>query len=320
MRFSGTDSDEHGPWFRIGSLEVTTTVFFLLIWAVSVVVFAAQPQDQPVTQALLLSADDVLSGELWRVITWPAALDLFTLFSIINAAVFWLFSTDIERTLGRRGQAYLLIGSILIISFFATLFGAIIDRGAFIWGFDLLALTVVLLFIAQRPTARFFFNIPAWAIGAVIVALEVVNDLAGREWVRLLTVFAAAGAIAVLAKSLGWLYDYDKIPTLRLPSREKKPKPPKASKGPSRKAKRRAAKSGLSEVPTSRQERASDPRDQPAPLRRTPPRTPSNVPSADDVALDLLLDKISDGGIDSLTPAERSELDEIQARRRKSKG
>lgn len=313
MRYAGTDSDRNGPWFRLGQLEVTTTVLFLLLWVVSVLIFVASPA---AAEQLAFVADGVLAGELWRIVTWPLALPQFTLFTIINAAVFWLFATDLERSLGRNGMAVLLGSSIVVIGLFATLFGGLVDRAAVLFGFDLLSLTVVLLFIAERPTARFFFNIPAWAIGAVIVALEVVNDLAGREWARLLTVIAAAAVIAVIAKSLGWLSDYDKIPELRRPRRERKPKAPKAPKGPSRSAKRRAAKSGLSEVPDAPPAAFTPPpRAAPRPGQR--PGAAANVPSADDVALDLLLDKISDGGMASLTPQERQELDEIQARRRK---
>ena len=38
-----------------------------------------------------------------------------------------------------------------------------------------------LVFIAEYPFARFFFGIPAWAIGAVIVGIEVLQLLGDRD-------------------------------------------------------------------------------------------------------------------------------------------
>ncbi len=37
-----------------------------------------------------------------------------------------------------------------------------------------------LVFIAEYPFARFFFGIPAWAIGAVIVGIQVLQYLGLR--------------------------------------------------------------------------------------------------------------------------------------------
>ena len=59
--------------------------------------------------------------------------------------------------------------------------------GAFeLYGLNQLELMVLLVFIAESPQRRFFFNIPGWVIGAVIVAISVLGYVGNRQWLYLL--------------------------------------------------------------------------------------------------------------------------------------
>lgn len=309
MRYAGTDrDDEHGPWFRLGQLDVTSTVFVLVVWAATLIVFIVEPVDKPVMGLLALIPEDVTSGELWRIVTWPWSHTGFGLWDIIGAALFFIFGTELERQIGRRPFAKLLGSSILIIALAGTVLSALLPGQAVIADLDLLGLAVLLLYIAEHPTRPFFFGIPAWVIGAVIVALEVVNDLAYREWIRLLTVIVAAALITLVARKLGLLTMYDRVPDVRLPwRRDDAPAKPRGRTKGSGGGKKRFGKdrSGPAEIV-------------PMPPRARPARAtiPDDI-SADDLLLDALLDKIAEGGLDALSAQERQSLEELRARRRK---
>lgn len=306
MRYAGTEVDDREPWFRIGQLEVTTTVFILLLWAVTLVIFAVEPLDKPVNGLLALDTSQAAGGELWRLVTWPWSNLEFSLWSVISAAMIYIFGSEMENQVGRGDFARLMGGAIVTIGVSGLVLSQVLATGAGFAGMRLVSLTLILLYCAEHPTRPFFFGIQAWMIAAVIVALEVINDVAYRRWVELLTIVVAAGVIAILARRVGLLESYGRIPEFARGDREGR-----GERRARRKAERKAKRSGLSEVPAQ-----SD-----APVTERPPRPtrPVEVQSADDVALDLLLDKISAEGIDSLTPEERHELTEIQARRKRGR-
>jgi membrane associated rhomboid family serine protease len=330
-----TERDEDGPWFEIGTLQVTTTILVLLVWAVTVVIFAIEPVDKPIMQGMALIPDDVATGEVWRLFTWPWSHSGFGLFDIINAAVFWLFGTELEKQIGRKPFAILIGSSILIIGLVATILSVALPGDTVLADLELITLTVVLLYIAEHPTRPFFFGIPAWAIGAVIVAIEVVNDLAYRDWIRLLSVVIAAALIALVARKLQLLTMYDKVPDLAFPGRKNREG---SGGGRAERKRRKGNTSGLSDVARSSglggdqgtkkrggslwgKRKEDEPAEivqmpQPQPRRRPPIDTKLPEVSADDLALDALLDKIADGGLDALTPAERQELTDLRERRR----
>ena len=340
MRYSGTDRDDDSTtWFSVGQLPVTTTTLVVLVWVATLLVWTAEGPRHAVSEQMAFFPGEVRSGEIWRLFTWPWAHIDFSLWDIISAAIVWLFGTDLEREIGRKRMATLLGSAILIIPLAAVLWSSLLSQETLFADFDLLALTIVLLFCAEHPTRPFFFGIPAWVIAAVIVALEVVNDLANRDWVRLLTVLLAAALIALVARKVGLLSSYDKVPDLKLPKR--KPKPP-ARDGANASGLRRSdprgdaapgpGRSGTPKPPkppkesrrsgplwgSGRKDDDTDAEIVQMPPRRTPSPAASSVPdvSADDLALDALLDKIADSGLDSLTPAERQSLDDLRDRRR----
>lgn len=321
VRYSGSERDDDSPgWFRLGSLEVTTTTLVVLLWVVTLIIWTAEPVDKPLTDQLYFNPDDVVNGEVWRIFTWPWAHAGFSLWDIIGTAIFWIFGNELEREVRRRPFAVLLGSSVVIIPLVAILWAQLLGQDTVFADLDLLGLVVILLYCAEHPTRPFFFNIPAWVIAAVIVALEVINDLAYRDWVRLLTVILAAGLIALVARKVGLLSLYERVPDVKLPGGGRKPGPaggPRSSRG--------SASRGASSAPSESKRPLWSRKEQPEAEIVQMPQRPRPVPpaasagtdfSADDIALDLLLDKISAGGLDSLTDAERQALDELRARRR----
>ena len=153
--------------------------------------------------------------------------------------------------------------------------------GTFLGGAALASLgtiqfVVLLLWIAENPRRPFFFGIPAWVIGAVLVAVQVLGFIAARDIVGLFAMLASVLVAGMIARSMGLLSDLTWLPGRRTAPRPSAPRAPAASRSQQRQAQRM----------TSDAER-----------------------------IDTLLEKISEHGIHSLTPAERKELEKLRQRR-----
>jgi len=94
------------PWFRLGRLEVGTTMFVVLAIAASWIAWVAAPG---LPGALAFSMSAVADGQLWRLVTWPFANGL-TLWTVLNLFFFWYFGTELEQMIGRNRMAWLLVG------------------------------------------------------------------------------------------------------------------------------------------------------------------------------------------------------------------
>ena len=271
----GRGSDD--GWFHLGSIEVTTTVLVVVLAIASVIEWAFEGNLGPVQSHLYLDPDSVMSGQVWRVLTWPIAypggiglLDVFAIF------IFWYFGTEIESLLGKKKMAWFLglitvgLGVLWVaVVQLSTLYGTLSTVNQ-------LELMVLLVFIAEYPHRRFFFNIPGWVIGAIIIGISVLSYVGNRQWLLLLNFALGLLLTAIVARSMGLMSEWRGVPTLKL---RRKPK-----------AKRQRRTSGPTVVQG--------------------PWQPSGSPpvSRDQAALDALLDKISAGGMDSLTDQEREQL------------
>ncbi|MFT3873389.1 MAG: rhomboid family intramembrane serine protease [Nocardioides sp.] len=283
FRFSpvpgGGESD---PWFRIGTLDVNTTTFTSIAAAVMFVVFALVPS---LFEALVLDPFLVWrSGQVWRVATWPMANDI-SFWSVITIFFFWYFGTFLEQTLGRTKMANLLVWVTLCLGVLTVALSVLFQDAVLIrYGLGTIGLIVLLLFIAENPYIRFFFNIPGWVIGAIFVALPVLSYLSQRDFVGLVDFVVGLALAAVVARSLGLLRDYHQIPDLAF-FRHRQPRQARRSQGPG------TVVSG--------------------------PWTGSSSQAASDRAkLDDLLDKIGATGMDSLTKSERKQLEVLRRRLR----
>ena len=77
-------------WFRIGRFDVTSTVLLVALGTLGTVVATLAAG---VANALYLDPRLVLSGQVWRIVTWPFvdALSLWTLLSRYVAPIGVLF-------------------------------------------------------------------------------------------------------------------------------------------------------------------------------------------------------------------------------------
>jgi hypothetical protein len=290
-RFSFAMPGRFGPgdsWFRIGTVDVTSTLLVILLSAASMVVYAI---DKVFLANLVLFPDLVRNGEVWRVVTWPLynEPDIWTALTLY---IFWILGSEVERLLGRNRFMSLLLGITLISGLVAT------GLNLTAFGIRPVELTIFVLFAIEFPHARFFFGIPARALAAVIVALDVLAYTGDRNYDALWFTFVILLAGVVLMRAFGFANDLPWIPRIPLPGQ------------------RRAAKPKRSAPPKASRKQAKGRKGTPH-LTVAPPPTPaSSLP--DDI--DRLLDKIAAEGIGSLTPEERARLDQASRRMRDERG
>jgi hypothetical protein len=284
MARPGRGSDD--GWFRLGSIEVTTTVLLVVLSIASVVEWAFEGTFGPLQRHITLVPDDVISGQVWQLLTWPVAYPYgIGLFGVIAIALFWYFGTEIESLLGKKRMAWFLglvtVGLGLLWVVFVELTpisNGVLSGASQLNGINQLELMVLLVFIAEYPHRRFFFNIPGWVIGVVIVAIYVLGYVGNRQWLYLLNFLLGLLLTALVAKSLGLMSEWSHVPKVPL------------RRGSRPKRQKKRTSSGPTVVQGPWQPSASPP------------------VSRDQAALDALLDKISADGMDSLTDGEREQL------------
>jgi hypothetical protein len=278
------------PWFRIGTLDVNTTVLVVLMCVASMFVWALDPG---LVDNLVLYPDLVRSGEIWRVFTWPVA-NAPSIWTAITVAIFWYFGREIEGLLGRTRFAWFLA----ILTVVPGIIGVLLDLPQA--GIRPIEFGVFLVFIAEYPFIRFFFGVPGWAIGAIFLGIEVLQLLGLREYKELAFLFLTLATAAVVARSMGLLQSVPWVPKVPVPH------------GRRRRPRSRGAPSGTGRVVEG-------------PWTRTPapptalPQPPSGPSMSDQAELDNLLDKISANGMDGLTADEKRRLNELSKRLRNRK-
>jgi len=292
FRFGRAGGEPSNPWFRIGRLDVGTTMLVVLLSVLSLVVFAVEPVDKPIQLALAMVSEDVGHGQGWRLATWPFASLYVDFWVGVNIFFFWYFGSEIERAIGRVRMAVLFFGTAALTGVVGTLIDLTLIgtfRGGGLAGLGTIGLLIALVFIAEYPHIRFFFGIPGWLIGLVLVGIQIIQLLGYRFLVDLYTFLCSLVIVAVMARTVGMFTEHRWVPAI--PWRRQ-------SSRVGRKRRRQAA-SGPTVVQGPWQQSS------------TPPV------SRDQAALDALLDKISASGMDSLTAGEREQLMVLRERLRR---
>ena len=139
----------------------------------------------------------MFAGEVWRVITWPFVSPI-SLWSALGLFLLWYFGTDLERQVG-RGPMLTLYAGIWGTLTVVTLLVGLIAPGTVLAGVSFVQFVVLLLWIAEYPRRPFFFGIPAWIIGAVLVAVQLLSLTAARDLAGLLSLLATFAVVVLPA-------------------------------------------------------------------------------------------------------------------------
>jgi membrane associated rhomboid family serine protease len=270
------------PWFRVGTVDVGSAALLASLAALSFVVYAIEGPQHPILSRLTLDASDVQQGQVWRIATWPLA-NVPDIWVALTIFLLWSFGSRLEAETGRVKMAGFLLTVIVVPGIVSTLLG--LDQA----GLDIVQLLVLLTFVAEYPHVRFFFGIPAWVLGVVITVLTIVQLTGNRDGSGLLFYLSALATGAIAGRAIGLLTAYPIIPKVPLPN--PRGRTPKRAAKPKGKAVVQGPWGETSFTPTT----------------------------ADDQAeLDQLLDKISAGGMESLSKNDKQRLNELSKRLRGS--
>ena len=269
------------PWFRIGSVDVTTSVLVPLLCVASMFIWTISPA---AIDILVLFADDVRRAQLWRLVTWPLANrpDVWT---VLMLAMLWYFGRELERLVGRNRYLSMLLYIAIVSGVVATVVGVDI-RGA-----RNLEICVFCLFCAELPSVRFWGGIPAWVFAAVIVGVELLQLIGLRRGAEIIVLLTSLVTAAVAARSYGLLTAYPWVPSLARTA-QRRPKAPKPGRAARRADSGGTVVSGPWQAPTS------------------------GLTETEQAELDALLDKTSAAGLDALSRTDKARLNELSKKLR----
>ena len=283
------------PWFRVGEFDVTTTVLLVAAGALSFVLYAINKGE---FEYLYLSSEKVQNGEVWRLVTWPL-VDRPSFWSLITLVFLYIFSRQVEAEMGRFKFAAFIGWITVVPALLVTAFS--LDPITVQPVFDFAAIVMIevgifVAFAAEFPGARFFFNISARVIAAVLVGIQLVQLIGDRFWDDVWMLLLVVATSLVAMRAYGYATDLTFIPKLSWPfgKRRRGPRPAPSGGGGGRK--RRRGQPELKIV--------------------TPAYRPPVVDRGIQDEIDALLDKIAAQGLDSLTNDERQRLDRASRRLR----
>jgi membrane associated rhomboid family serine protease len=199
--------DRDDPWFRIGALDVTTSVLVPLLCVIAMFVWAASPT---LLDPLVLWPDKVLNGQVWRLLSWPIA-NAPNVWTALTIAMLWFFGRELERMIGRNRYAWMLV----LLALVPGVVGMLLDIPQA--GIRPVEIAVFCVFCAELPDVRFFGGIPAWVFAAVIVVIELLQLLGLRESERIILLVVSLATAALTARAFGLLDAYPWIPKIPLP-------------------------------------------------------------------------------------------------------
>lgn len=278
----------------MGTLDVGTAWLVVFISIAGLLAYAVGGTNLEVRLAFTPDTQWIASHP-WTLVTWPFAYVHPSFWDVASIFFVWYFGRDLESSvLGRAKLAWIFLISALA---YAVILWGLVELqpswGTVFYGLSLIQLSIVLLWAAEWPRRMFMFGIPAWVFGLALVGIQVVTSLGDRRWGYLISFLGGLVVIGFAARQYGALSEYAWIP--RLPG------------GGPRRPKPRTRKAAGPTV-------VAGPWDGTRPTHTPAPPPPVN---RDALRMDELLDKISAQGTESLTPAERRELEELRLRRRR---
>jgi membrane associated rhomboid family serine protease len=302
FQFRRVGAQAHEPWFRLGSVDVTTTVIITALCVLSFFVYALY---KPFVFELGLIPGSVGEGKLWRILTWPLA-NFPSIPEAISIAAFWYFGSKIEQIFGRRRFLALALLLTIVPGIVVASLGEFADvrtstsrlaaslTGLSAVGIGALGFAMFLAFAIENPDAPFFFGIKAWILAAVYLAIRLLQIIGDRATGQLIVLIVGLLLLVTTMRAWGAAQSLPRFPKLPLVDKIRTTgKKPIGTSG-SKQKKRGGAK--LRSVSNA----------------ESPPKTGSTAWPAGAIRqeeVDRLLEKIASSGISSLSAAERETLD-----------
>lgn len=295
FQFALPDPRPRDGWFRVGNLDITTTVLLVAAGVASMFLYAI---DKSTFFELVFHPLAVRDGDVWRLVTWPIANPPNQIWTILTLVIFWFIGHAVEDRVGRKRYTMLVV----IVTIVPAVVVTLLDGGRLATypeiGLGILSTTMFALLAADMPDARsIFFGAPIWVIAVVFLGISALGLVGDRYWGSLILMLTAIVVALVIARQWGFAERLRFIPKLG----SGRSHPPRRGPAARHASQRRAPDRGrVVEGPWS---------------SPTPPRSGPDAVAAQ-VELDALLDKISATGLDSLSSEEKRRLNELSKRLR----
>jgi hypothetical protein len=296
FQFALPDPRPRDGWTRAGNLDLTTTALLVIAGVASMFLYAIS---KSVFAKLIFYPGLVRNGEVWRLATWPIANPPTQIWVVITLAFFWFIGHAVEELVGRSRYLRLVLATTVLPALIVTMIPSLTFRTYPEIGLSLLASVMFVIFAVEYPQQPFFFGIPAWVLALVFVGIDVLRLVGDRLWGTLLLTLTAIALGVVIVRQWGFASRAEFIPRLGGGRPARKPTSGRTGRRTSRGP---AGRTGKQVV--------QGPWAAPAANASTPDA------AAAQAELDALLDKISAGGLDSLSNDEKRRLNELSKRLR----
>lgn len=311
--FSMPSPQDRDGWFRVGQVDVTTTVLITALGVASMFLYAISPE---ALYRGVFIPEAVRQGEIWRLVLWPLVNPPLDLWMIIGLLFFWYFGRFVEEEMGRKPYTAMVVAATVLPAIVVTVLNTANDTASLGGGrwttasfsVDLLGIAALVIFTTSNPGARFFFNIPGWIIGAVAVGLRVLSATGNRQWATLLLLLMVLLVAVFGARQRGLCGELSFIPQLRSLSgtgggSHRRGRTGRRGRGTSGRGRRGQVVEGPWRGSTG-----SSP--------GSPTGSGGGLTPLEQAELDTLLDLIADGGIEALDTSDRARLNELSRRLR----
>jgi len=266
--------DDRTPltWFGKFPVYLTTVLVGVHVAAMILVSLLLALGQSGLLDAMVYSSEAVVSRfAIWEFVTY-VFVNKPSIWFVIEMYLLLAFGSEVEKRIGRRGFGWMYLALVIAIPTVLTGVAALGVSSVYA-GSGAVHFAVFIAFVAIYPTAQIFFGLQARWIGLILLSINSLQLLAGRDWVSLSMLWLASACAVFMLVRAGVASSavLDGVSEV-IPRPAKQP--------------RKIAKSDDAKADSS-----TDPYE----------------------SIDPLLDKISKNGIHSLTKAERQRLEKARA-------
>lgn len=184
-------SDDHQPvtWVRgqpIYAVHLLVLGFVAAMIVTTILRFAGASQ---VLDALIYLSNQVLGGEVWRVLTYGLVNEP-SLWFVINMLMLVWFGRELERFFGRGVFLRFYVGLYMFMPLLLTVIG--LWRPTHLAG-ESGAFALFVAFATLYPNVAMIFNILAKWAAIILVGIYTLMALSARDWVQLASLWATVG-------------------------------------------------------------------------------------------------------------------------------
>lgn len=199
--------DEPSAWQSWNDRRVTITLLIAVGATFVIQVLASNPALRRPDQLLkfgAFNAEAILQGELWRTMTQYFIHSRSGLIQVaVEMVVLYVFGMKLERRLGSREYAFLLVACGLVVAVGKLLTALAVPeeltRASYGGGPFVAALVVLYIFYYGQTRVQFIAEVPAWVPAVIVLVLELLGEFGDGGVVGFGFVgYAVGAAFAVL--------------------------------------------------------------------------------------------------------------------------